>query len=123
MKGFIEVIESNGAKRLINPLRCQFSKYTDGICGVDIDGRHYLLSQTYDEVKELIRKSQEDKAPEMLEELKKTVVDLKKLKYSLTEPSKKYQEWAIVVKVLDKWISRKEQLIKEATEINTLHYA
>lgn len=57
------------------------------------------------------------KAPEMLEELKETVVDLKNLRDVIEDSSKKDQELVVVVKIVDNWISRKEQLLKEATEL------
>lgn len=99
MKGFIEVTESNSTKRLINPLRCQFHNYHDGKCGFYLDGVHYQLVETYDEVKELIRKSQDDKTPEMLEMLKE-FVELRQHGFRIDE----LQE-------------RARQLLKSATEL------
>lgn len=63
------------------------------------------------------------KAPEMLEELKETVTDLKILRGNILESLKKDHQWEGMVEIVDKWISRKEQLLKKATDINILHHA
>lgn len=57
------------------------------------------------------------KAPEMLEELNDTIVDLKILKSNILDALRTDNRWEGMDKVIQKWIDRKEQLIKEATEL------
>ena len=57
------------------------------------------------------------KAPEMLEEIQDTIDDLKLLKSTILDASKINNKLESVVEVIQNWIDRKEQLIKEATEL------
>ena len=57
------------------------------------------------------------RAPEMLEELHDTIDDLKLLKSTILDASKTNMKLESVVEVIQNWIDRKKQLIKEATEI------
>ena len=57
------------------------------------------------------------KAPEFLEENQDTIDELKLLKSTILEASKTNKKLESVVEVIQNWIDRKEQLIKEATEL------
>lgn len=57
------------------------------------------------------------KAPEMLEELKETIIDLKILRNQIALESKTVHHWEGMPELIDEWINRKEQIIKEATEL------
>ena len=56
-------------------------------------------------------------APEFLEEIQDTIDDLKLLKSTILDASKTNMKLESVVEVIQNWIDRKKQLIKEATEI------
>ena len=56
-------------------------------------------------------------APEFLEEIQDTIDDLKLLKSTILDASKINNKLESVVEVIQNWIDRKEQLIKEATEL------
>lgn len=74
---------------------------------------------------DLITSSQKDKynalliskAPEILEETQDTIDELKLLKSTIIEASKTNNKLESVAEVIQNWIDRKEQLIKEATEL------
>ena len=57
------------------------------------------------------------KAPEILEEIQDTIDELKLLKSTILEALKTNNKLESVVEVIQNWIDRKEQLIKEATEL------
>lgn len=57
------------------------------------------------------------KSPEFLEETQDTIDELKLLKSTILEASKTNNKLESVVEVIQNWIDRKEQLIKEATEL------
>ena len=56
-------------------------------------------------------------APEMLEEIQDTIDELKLLKSTILDASKINNRLQDIVEVIQNWIDRKEQLIKEATEL------
>ena len=56
-------------------------------------------------------------APEFLEEIQDTIDDLKLLKSTILDASKINNKLESVVEVIQNWIDRKEQLIKEATKL------
>lgn len=58
------------------------------------------------------------KAPEMLEELNETVIDLKILKNQISDALKTNHLFEGMPELIDRWINRKTKLIKEATELN-----
>jgi hypothetical protein len=55
-------------------------------------------------------------APEMLEELNETIVDLKILKGQIIDANKTNHLFDGMPELIEKWIERKQQLIKKATE-------
>lgn len=57
------------------------------------------------------------KATEFLEETQDTIDELKLLKSTILEASKTNNKLEGVAEVIQNWIDRKEQLIKEATEL------
>lgn len=57
------------------------------------------------------------KAPEYHKELVETVIDLKILKNQIQAESKIRSIWDGMPELIQKWIDRKEQLIKEATDV------
>ena len=57
------------------------------------------------------------KAPEMLIELHETVIDLKILRNQIADASKTNHLFIGMPELMDNWIERKQQLIKEATEL------
>jgi len=56
-------------------------------------------------------------APEMLNETEETVIDLKILRNQITDALKTNHLFEGMPELIDKWIERKEQLIKKATEL------
>ena len=57
------------------------------------------------------------KSPLLLKAIKDTIDDLKLLKSTILDASKTNDKLESVVEVIQNWIDRKEQLIKEATEL------
>lgn len=57
------------------------------------------------------------KAPCFYEELKETIIDLKILRNQIALESKYVYRWQGMPELIDEWINRKEQLIKETTEL------
>lgn len=55
-------------------------------------------------------------APEMMKEIEETITDLKILRNQISFESKTVNHWVGMPELIDKWIERKEQLIKKATE-------
>ena len=56
-------------------------------------------------------------APEMFEETKETITDLKILRNQILDASKTNHLFEGMPELMDKWIERKEQLLKKATTI------
>jgi len=54
--------------------------------------------------------------PEMFEEIKETITDLKILRNQITLESKTVHHWEGMPELIDKWIERKEQLLTKITE-------
>ena len=57
------------------------------------------------------------KAPEYYQELLETVIDLKILKNQIIDANKTNHLFNGIPDLIQKWIDRKEQLLKEATEL------
>jgi len=57
------------------------------------------------------------KAPDFLKEEIETVIDLKILRNHIIHASKTNHLFEGMPELIEKWIQRKEQLIKEATEL------
>ena len=78
----------------------------------------FLFANAYGETKELEANALLiSKAPEMLEELKETIIDLKILKNQVIDSARTMYLWEGMSELIQQWIDRKEQLIKEATEL------
>lgn len=93
-----------------NIIRCDNGKGFDTL---------YLVSARRDSCKEeryngLLM----SKAPEMLEELHETIIDLKILKNQISDALKTNHLFEGMPELIDGWINRKTKLIKEATELN-----
>lgn len=58
-----------------------------------------------------------EKAPEMLFELNETLKDLLVLQGNVLESTKIDKKWDGMYELIQTWIDRKKQLIKEATEL------
>jgi hypothetical protein len=57
------------------------------------------------------------KSPEMLDEIKESLIDIKILRNQIANESKINNRFDGMSSIMDSWIDRKEKLIKEATEI------
>ena len=57
------------------------------------------------------------KAPEFYKEIYETIIDLKVLRNQILDASKTNHLFEGMPELIDTWIERKEQLIKEATEL------
>lgn len=55
-------------------------------------------------------------APEMFKEINETIIDLKILRNQILDASKTNHLFEGMPELIDKWIERKEELIKKATE-------
>ena len=56
-------------------------------------------------------------AREMFKEIKRTLIDLKILRDQICFESKNNPKWGGMPEKIDEWIGRKEQLLKECTEL------
>lgn len=57
------------------------------------------------------------KSPEMFEEIKESITDLKILKTNILQSAKLDNKWDGFAELVQQWIDRKEQVLKEATEL------
>lgn len=92
--------------------------------GIEIDIQQELTNQHIVSIKKCIAASEEAKAnakliaasPELLEETKESIVDLKILSEQLLKESEFNQRFHGMYEIMRNWIERKEKLIKKATE-------
>lgn len=86
----------------------------------DSNGRNLAeIQPTNDETEASANAQLIRKAPEILNELKETVIDLNILKNQVARENEYglSRRWDGMAELIDKWIERKNKLIKEATEI------
>lgn len=57
------------------------------------------------------------KAPEMLEEIQESLIDIQILRDQIAKESEINHRFEGMAGIMDNWINRKKQLIKEATEL------
>ena len=112
-------MEFKGTKDKWHVLKIDLSDYKSISIGSPINNKvicHMTLGGSInntDEYNALII----SKAPEMLIELHETVIDLKILRNQIADASKTNHLFIGMPELMDNWIERKQQLIKEATEL------
>ena len=102
----------------------RYEKNSNGFVNIDLPNKRFITF--YGKLKKINDVFPEEtkanallisKAPEMLEETQDTIDELKLLKSTIIEASKTNNKLESVAEVIQNWIDRKEQLIKEATEL------